>query len=160
MISPVHVIQLFHRQKQITWQDIVEFLNVHGKPFLPSARLRDGEELDRLSDNSWTEVILATHHVTGALLGHVSLHVRQEWCGRSAYLSMLCVHPEYRREHIGRDLVKYAIGTRAPLRGIQTVECVVHPRNEASQRTVRSAGFVLDEGSNRWHAYRVPQPPP
>ncbi len=93
--------------------------------------------------------LLLGYENQGVLAGYVNANCMFEEC----YIFRLCVHPDFRRRHIGEKLLR-ALIEFCEKEGIQTVLLEVRESNEPAKALYQKAGF-LPEG-RRENFYEKP----
>lgn len=88
-----------------------------------------------------------------AIVGHVSLCVRNEFCGRTGYASLLLVRDDCRGQGVGCDLLK-RLRVQAELSSVSVIEALCFPTSPA-RGLITSLGYRLVTPSDRHWELRL-----
>jgi GNAT superfamily N-acetyltransferase len=124
---------------------VARFLRTHSPPgFPPITAAAANLQLDMQGGRLYVIAAMAERQV----IGHISLCVRQEFCGKTGYASLLLVHPERREKGIAKQLMRRLID-RARFVNVTAIECYCGPDRPLARRLIESLGFRLEAPSDR-----------
>ncbi len=132
-------------------EHVMDFLRIHGEGLPAPLGSLNERASERMFDQRFTSIIIALprgrRHVT-EMIGHVSLHYRQEWCGLFGYASLLAVDPEYRRQGVAQELMFHLRAVAEDAR-CRYIECECAPDREFARHILAKDRWQLVEGSDR-----------